>query len=381
MKEKQERFGFRKLTIGLASVCIGAALFGVDLNTVKADTIDSSSQAANANEAKTTNNVDSNDVTTISNSVNQIQSDKQNDTTTLGDSNKTDVSVNDAHKVMPDTSSKTGEVSKSSEANTNNTLTSDANNMHVVTTAANTAPVKHDNKSTVTVNTNSLAEPAATTPSSNITNKTLTASKAITDDSIVGSHENGNVISTANPRLLANLNKILIAKQPALFSTKIANANLKLIDSMLPVLNTNDAYALDEKNGLHEHANVNDNGGYDKDFWGTIDLNNWNYAQDDTGNITLEGYKGSDNTKIIVPNIADFAHGNAIKTVTLQVNPNVDTNKVYISSVIWFCYLCSDEWHVCFKSLIIEPLISEKLLKAFLFTILKATSSYKFTML
>ena len=332
MKEKQERFGFRKLAIGLASVCIGATLFDTNLNTVKADTIDSSSQVANTNKTKTTDNVDANDVTTISNSTNQIQSDKQNETTTLDGSNKTDVSVNDSNKAMPDASSNTGEVRKSSEANATNTLTSDANNMHVTTTATNTAPVQHDNKLTATVNTNSLAKPIATTPSSNITNKALTASKVATKDPISGSNENSNDIVTSNPRLLANLNKILIAKQPALISNKIANANLKLIDSTLPVLNTNDSYALDEKNGLHEHANVNDNGGYDKDFWGTIDLNNWNYAQDNTGNITLEGYKGSDNTKIIVPNIADFAHGNAIKTITLQVNPNVDTDKVYISS-------------------------------------------------
>ena len=332
MKEKQERFGFRKLTIGLASVCIGAALFGVDLNTVKADTIDSSSQAANANETKTTDNVDTNAVTTTSNSVNQIQSDKQNEITTLDGSNKTDVSVNNAHKAIPDASSKTNDASKQGEANATNTLTSSSNNIHETTTVANTAPVKHDNKLTATVNTNFLVKPAAATPSSNITNKALTASKVATKDPISGLSENGNAIATSNPRLLSNLNKILIVKQPALFSTKIVNANLKLIDNTLPVLNTNDAYALDEKNGLHEHANVNDNGGYDKDFWGTIDLNNWNYAQDDTGNITLNGYKGSNNTKIIVPNIADFAHGNTIKTITLQVNPNVDTDKVYISS-------------------------------------------------
>ena len=337
MKEKQERFGFRKLTIGLASVCIGATLFGTNLNTVKADTIDSSSQAAKTNEAKTTDNVDPNDVTTISSSANQVQSDKQNEITTLDGSNKTDVSINNANKVMPDASSKTDDASKPSEANATNTLTSDSNGTHGVTTSTNTVPVnpafkEHDNKLTATVNTNSLAKPAAATPSSNITNKALTASKVATKDPISGSNEDGNAVATSNPRLLANLNKILIAKQPALFSTKIANANLALIDNTLPVLNTNDAYALDEKNGLHEHANVNDNGGYDKDFWGTIDLNNWNYAQDDTGNITLKGYKGSDNTKIIVPNIADFAHGNAIKTITLQVNPNVDTDKVYISS-------------------------------------------------
>ena len=73
--------------------------------------------------------------------------------------------------------------------------------------------------------------------------------------------------------------------------------------------NTNDAFALDSKHGLHEHANVNDNGGYDSDFWGKINVDDWNYTVNgDT--ITINGLKDSAsfgaNDAVIVPNLDDF---------------------------------------------------------------------------
>ena len=78
----------------------------------------------------------------------------------------------------------------------------------------------------------------------------------------------------------------------------------KLVES-----NTNDAFALDSKNGLHEHANVNDNGGYDEDYWGKLNVDDWNYTVDgDT--ITINGLKDGISTgandAVIVPNLDDF---------------------------------------------------------------------------
>ena len=56
--------------------------------------------------------------------------------------------------------------------------------------------------------------------------------------------------------------QMVIAGQQADLTKPIkVTVTYKLVDS-----NTNDAFALDRKNGLHEHANVNDNGGYDTDF-------------------------------------------------------------------------------------------------------------------
>ena len=43
--DNKQRFSFRKLSIGLASVLIGISFFGAN-QTVKADTVDSAEQSA-----------------------------------------------------------------------------------------------------------------------------------------------------------------------------------------------------------------------------------------------------------------------------------------------------------------------------------------------
>ena len=72
---------------------------------------------------------------------------------------------------------------------------------------------------------------------------------------------------------------------------------------------TNDAFALDSKNGLHEHVNVNDNGGYDATFWGKINVDDWNYTVNGD-RIEINGLKNGVSTgandAVIVPNLDDF---------------------------------------------------------------------------
>ena len=80
---------------------------------------------------------------------------------------------------------------------------------------------------------------------------------------------------------------------------------VKLVKLIPDKLNTNDAYALNPKNNMHEHRNVNDNGGFDKDYWGTVDPTYWNYTvRGDV--ISLDGLKSGDSQHVIIPNIADF---------------------------------------------------------------------------
>ena len=99
--------------------------------------------------------------------------------------------------------------------------------------------------------------------------------------------------------------KTVISKQQADITKPInVTVTYKLVDS-----NTNDAFALDSKHGLHEHANVNDNGGYDADYWGKINVDDWNYTVNgDT--IEINGLKDSAsigaNDAVIVPNLDDF---------------------------------------------------------------------------
>ena len=99
--------------------------------------------------------------------------------------------------------------------------------------------------------------------------------------------------------------KTVISRQQADIAQPInVTVTYKLVKS-----NTNDAFALDPKNGLHEHANVNDNGSYDEDYWGKINVDDWNYTVNgDT--IEINGLKDSAsvgaNDAVIVPNLDDF---------------------------------------------------------------------------
>ena len=109
--------------------------------------------------------------------------------------------------------------------------------------------------------------------------------------------------------------KTVIAGQQADITKPInVTVTYKLVES-----NTNDAFALDSKNGLHEHANVNDNGGYDTDFWGTLDVSKFTTVRNGD-NLEITGYTG-DASKVIIPNIADFEIDNldqGAKQVTIS---------------------------------------------------------------
>ena len=99
--------------------------------------------------------------------------------------------------------------------------------------------------------------------------------------------------------------KTVISGQQADITKPInVTVTYKLVDS-----NTNDAFALDPKNGLHEHANVNDNGGYDTDFWGKINVDAWNYSVNGDRieiNGLKDGVSTGANDAVIVPNLDDF---------------------------------------------------------------------------
>ena len=143
-------------------------------------------------------------------------------------------------------------------------------------------------------------------------------------------------------------NKTVISRQQADTTNPInVTVTYKLVES-----NTNDAYALDSKNGLHEHANVNDNGGYDEDYWGKLNVNDWNYTTNDN-TITITGYKGNNQSSLIIPNGADFdlANGQGTEQSNVEISSSVmhdlaknatriglsktGNNKVIASNAIW----------------------------------------------
>ena len=127
-------------------------------------------------------------------------------------------------------------------------------------------------------------------------------------------------IAELPPIDITDPDKAVISGLPANIVEPInVTVTYRLVDS-----NTNDAYALDSKNGLHEHANVNNNGGYDEDYWGKINVDDWNYTVNgDT--ITITGYKGNNHSSLIIPNGADFGfiNGQNTNNTRVEISSNV----------------------------------------------------------
>ena len=366
-KDENRHYSLRKLSVGLASVLIGISFASsMNGNSVKADTVKSDSNGAQTvvKGSAVATKIDAKD------DANAIES----NTESAPEASKkdTNVSAQDIKQKAMKTTEDVTKLQAAEKATKGNAPEAAAKNITDSGQAAEST-LKGANLVTKQQNTAVKGSVAADKDDSNIKNDSLTAKnsalKATVETAKQGletpvlqhSDRNETALNAKGSKAVAKgmIKEGKTEVKKSLYDADLAKSKLKMAtlltiagkklnaqmlseskimspakDTSLPVLNTNDAYALDEKNGLHEHANVNDNGGYDSDFWGKIDLNNWNYTQDNAGDITLSGYKGSDNTKIIIPNIADFAHGNVTQTITLQVNPNVDTNKVYISSSV-----------------------------------------------
>lgn len=115
----------------------------------------------------------------------------------------------------------------------------------------------------------------------------------------------GNATDTPNQTgIVKQINTLNVKTNKIAMVAKMANAKFKVATRTLLELDNNDNYALNAKNGLHEHKNVNDNGGYDVDTWGTLDISKFTVAKDGT-NLEITGYNG-DSKNVIIPNIADF---------------------------------------------------------------------------
>ena len=366
-KDENRHYSLRKLSVGLASVLIGIS-FASSMNSssVKADTVNSGNNDAqtvvkgsdvatkidakdDANAAESAPETSKKDPNAIAQDIKQKAMKASEDVTkmqgtaeTITKDNAPEAATKNVTDGIQDATESTLEGTNLIAKQQNTTVKGSADagkddNSNVAEKDSLTAKTSAL-KATVEVAKQGLETSVVPHSDSNETALNVKGSKAIAE----------NMLKEGKTEVKKSLYDADLAKSKLKMATLLTIAGKKLNaqmlseskimspakDTSLPVLNTNDAYALDSKNGLHEHANVNDNGGYDKDYWGAIDLNNWNYTQDVAGDITLSGYKGSDNTKIIIPNIADFAHGNVTQNITLQVDPNVDTNKVYISSSV-----------------------------------------------
>ena len=262
MLEKQNKYSIRKLTVGAASVLIGASFFAVNGKTVNADTVND------------INNVDSNKVVQESTGEKAPEStqegllkgtDKIEKTSGLENSvnaNTSDAPVNQDSSVVKDSQQAGGVDASNVQANQDTTgVQLNTSSNHIDGTSQTSAPVKQD------------------VPAIGITQKQ--------DNTI------NNVVKVPETQTL-NLKSL---------------RNIKL-----------NAVSLQDSKVQTQNATTN--GGFDEATWGKLDVNNWQ-GQAENGVYQLTDYTG-DLDHIIVPNAADFAA--AGKDIGgLQVGINADT--------------------------------------------------------
>ena len=262
MLEKQNKYSIRKLTVGAASVLIGASFFAVNGKTVKADTV---------NDA---NNVDSNKV------VQEGVKEKAPESTQDGLLKGTD-------KIEKNSSVESGTNANTSAAPANQDNPAVKDGQHSGIADASNVQANQDNTG-VQLNT-----------SSNRVDGTLqTSAPAKQGVPAIGiTQKQDNTMNNG-------------AKVPETQTLNLKNLrNIKL-------------NAVNLQDSKVQAQNATTNGGFDEATWGKLDVNSWK-GQAENGVYQLTDYTG-DLAHIIVPNAADFAA--AGKDISgLQVGIDADT--------------------------------------------------------
>ena len=262
MLEKQNKYSIRKLTVGAASVLIGASFFAVNGKTVKADTVND------------TNNVDVNKV------VQESTGEKAPESTQ-------DSLLKGTDKIEKNSSVESGTNANTSDAPVNqdnpavkdgqHSGVADASNVQAKQANTGIQPNTSSNRVDGTLQTSAPAKQGV--PAIGITQKQAPTAT------------NGTKVPETQTLNLKNLRNIKL------------NA-VSLQDSKV------------------QTQNATTNGGFDEATWGKLDVNSWK-GQAENGVYQLTDYTG-DLSHIIVPNAADFAA--AGKDIGgLQVGIDADT--------------------------------------------------------
>ena len=262
MLEKQNKYSIRKLTVGAASVLIGASFFAVNGKTVKADTVNN------------TNNADANKV------VQESTGKKATESTQDG-------LLKDTDKIDKNSSVESGANANTSDAQVKQDNSVVEDGQHSGEADTSDAQVKQDNTG-IQLNT-----------SANRANGTLQTSTPAKQGALaIGTMQNQD--NTVNNG----------AKVPETQTLNLKRArNIKL-------------NAVNLQDNKVQAQNATTNGGFDEATWGKLDVNSWK-GQAENGVYQLTDYTG-DLAHIIVPNAADFAA--AGKDIGgLQVGIDADT--------------------------------------------------------
>ena len=266
MLEKQNKYSIRKLTVGAASVLIGASFFAVNGKTVKADTVND------------TNNADVNKV--VQESTGEKAPESTQDSLLKG-TNK----IEKNSSVESDTNANTNVNPSNAPVKQDSSVVKDG--QHSGNVDAIDMQVKQNNTG-IQPNT-----------SSNRANGTLQTSVPAKQGALaIGTMQNQD--NTVN-------NGVKVPETQTLNLKRVQNLKLN---------------ALNLQDSKVQAQNIATNGGFDEATWGKLDVNSWK-GQAENGVYQLTDYTG-DLAHIIVPNAADFAA--AGKDIgSLQVGINADT--------------------------------------------------------
>lgn len=272
MHDKIQRFSLRKLSVGLASVMVGACIFSVNGKTVKADvTSDQTTQKADVQGQTATAQAQSNDV--------QNEKQTSSDQNSVADQSQKNL-LDDLGKQKA--SAQSGDQAEAQENRLvdkiNYKLTNNTSTDHKEDLGQNkVAPDETKQAPT----TKSDAEKSIVSPSS---------AQKINNQS--NDHAEDNSQSQNEQKLDLTKNSKKLAK-------KVLATNL-----------------------IETNSSPTTNGGFDEATWGKLDVNDWQGSVQD-GIYQLTGYTG-DLSHIIVPNEADFEKAGK-STNGLQVGITRDT--------------------------------------------------------
>ena len=255
MHEKIQRFSLRKLSVGLASVMVGACIFSVNGKTVKADvTSDQTTQTTNVQGQTATAQAQSNDV----------QSEKKqtsSDQNSVADQSKKNL-MDDLGKQK--TSTQSGDQAEAQE----NRLVDQIN--YKLTNNTST-----DNKEDSGQNLTAPDETKQAPTDKNNAEKSIVGSNSAQK---INNQSSNHADDNSQPQTSQKLDLTKNSQKPA---KKVLATNL-----------------------IETTSSPTTNGGFDEATWGKLDVNNWQgFAQD--GVYQLVDYTG-DLNHIIVPNEADF---------------------------------------------------------------------------
>ena len=282
MHEKIQRFSLRKLSVGLASVMVGACIFSANAKTVKADvTSDQTTQKADIQGQTVTALPQSNDVQSEKKQTSSAQN-------SVADQSQKNL-LDDLGKQKASTENNQVEAK-----NQENRLVDQIN--YKLTNNTST-----DNKKDLGQN---LTAPDET--------KQAPTTKSDAEKSIVGSSSAQKINNQSNDHAednsqSQNEQKLDITKNSKKLAKKVLATNL-----------------------IETNSSPMTNGGFDAS-WGSLDVNNWK------GNVQGDYYQLTDYTgdanHVIVPNEADFAKA-GISTSGKQVGITRDTVHSLLSAQV-----------------------------------------------